>query len=121
MIWVTTIPAAKDPAEMGAWPPRYSAVTLGCPDCVTAESIVVMSESFDGVKGELQTALMSGGLSGLRRQPDFRAAWIAPAGAHIIVSGFADGVATRDTLIASVRSIRLAYELGTVKLSGAHP
>lgn len=76
-------------------------------DGVRADSVVSHSMTIDTRSVDVETALVSGGVSGMRRQPQFRAALPLGHSHWIIITGQAESAAHLDTLRESLASLRI--------------
>lgn len=96
---------ALDPGEQ--WPLRLASPGYPCPDCTTAEDVMVRRDSIAGVAAYLELGRVSGGISGERQAPalvtslDGRPAWTA------VVNGRSASVIVRDSLAAALATLRV--------------
>lgn len=98
-------------AEEWGTPPRPT--TFRAPmdsmrtDAVRAESVVVRSARVDGTLIEVETARVSGGVAGLRRQPAIRAAWRVAGGRWVLAQGVSDQVTGLAALQAMLQTVHV--------------
>jgi hypothetical protein len=72
-----------------------------------AESVSVHREVIQTAIVEVETARVSGGVTGLNRHPVLRAVWRVGDGRWVLAQGFATEPATLDTLRAMLRTVRV--------------
>jgi hypothetical protein len=85
------------------------------PDKVTAHGVQSHSMLIDGRTVDVETALLSGGVAGMRRTPHFRAVWPLGDGRWAIVQGQASNPEQVDTLrrlIASFQVLNAGHRRG---------
>ena len=98
----------EDSAQLRSWPLRLTP-TIACrADCVTVDSVTVHTDTIAGVPAHTETGLLSGGLTGLRREPHLVTTWQISSTRRGVAQGQAAAAATLDTLREAVSSLQPA-------------
>jgi hypothetical protein len=94
-----------DSAMMREWPIHLDP-SLGClADCFSYDSMAIHTDTAAGVTVHTETALLSGGFAGVRREPHLVMSWELAGGRRGIALARTAIPATLDTLRAAVRSL----------------
>jgi hypothetical protein len=100
----------EDSASFVRWPPRLAsppACFEGGADCTTADSVSVYRDSVAGHEARTEVGLLSGGYSGMRREPWMVSGWRISPSRRGFAQGWARVGAVLDTLRMAVRSVRV--------------
>lgn len=98
--------------DAGIWP-LESVADSTKPDAVESERLSVDSVSIDEHPVVLETALLSGGAAGMRRQPYLRARWQVAPNRWVLVGGLSADTADLTMLRAIVRTLHIATSRAT--------
>ena len=107
---LAVLDSARAAEEWGVPPVPRSFRQPDPPDFIHAvrtESVAVHAERIQGRLVEVETALVSGGVQGARRQPSLRAAWPIDGGRWMLVQSQATVPATLDSMRVMVRTVRV--------------
>jgi hypothetical protein len=97
----------EDSVELRTWPPQLAAPGACYADCGRADSVTLHSDRVTGVSAHTETALLSGGATGLRRAPFLVMGWTMSERHRGFAQGSAAQAATLDSLREAVRSLRV--------------
>lgn len=107
--WLAIRVEARDAVEpTDPWPIRLASGTGCLADCTRVDSLTVRQDSLTGVLAHVETARVTGGVSGMAGQPLLVASWTPTPETRAHAWGLAESGAMLDTLRQILRTATLA-------------